>query len=248
MISIGILSYNAPQTLENTLNSYKNTGLLDLTDDIFVVSQMSDRQAEEKAVCDMFGLRCILLPDNGKMAWGFKAIYENAKHDSIMFLENDFVINASRQDVMHFYRNAIYFLKIQKADIVRGRSVSNAGWPNYAHMNLCNIDPSEFINHKHLSECIYWVSEPDLLYPSKISKISPLIQNKYSKWYKCNSYSCFYTNNPYVCSKKFFEKNILPYLKFNANIEDEMENEWRHKNFTCVFGPGLFTHDRKFEN
>jgi len=247
MLSFGILTFNAPQTLENSLNSYKEKGLLDLSDDVFVVIQMSDRQAEEKAVCDSFGLRCILLPDNGRMAWGFKAIYENAKYDNIMFLENDFVINGARQDVIHFYKNVIYFLKIQKVDVVRGRSRKDPGFPNYAHMNLSHIDPSEFINDKHLSECIYWVKDPELIYPSKISRIRALIQNGFSSWYRSSSDSCNYTNNPYACSKTFFEQNILPHIKFGECLEDKMHYEWRHKNFKCVFGPGLFTHDRKFD-
>jgi len=247
MLSIGILTYNAPKTLENTLNSYKQTGLLDLSDDVFVVSQMSDKQAEEKAVCDSFGLRCILMPDNGKMAWGFKAVYENAKYDHVMFLENDFIINASKKDVKIFYVNCLYFLKVQNADIVRARSRKDPGSPNYAHMNLSHTDPAEFINDKHLSECIYWVEDPELVYPSKISRIKPFVQNGFWKWYTSTSDSCNYTNNPYVCSKTFFEQNILPYVKFGASLENEMHDEWRHRNFKCVFGPGLFTHDRKFD-
>jgi glycosyltransferase involved in cell wall biosynthesis len=247
MLSIGILTYNAPKTLENTLNSYKQTGLLDLSDDVFVVSQMSDKQSEEKTTCDSFGVRCVLLPDNGRMAWGFKTIYENAKYENILFLENDFVINANKKDVRTFYANCLYFLGVQKADIVRARSRKDPGFPNYAHINLSHIDPSEFINDKHLSECMYWVKDPEVVYPSKISRIKPFVQNGFWKWYKTTSYSCNYTNNPYACTKTFFRNNILPYVIFDKNLEDEMNNEWRHKNFTCVFGAGLFTHDRKFD-
>lgn len=247
MLSIGILTFNAQKTLENSLLTYKETGLLNLTDDVFVVSQMSDLQSEEKVVCDSFGLRCILMPDNGKMAWGFKAIYENAKYENILFLENDFVINASKKDVKIFYVNCLYFLKVQNADIVRARSRKEPGFPNYAHMNLSHIDAIELIDDKHLSECIYWVEDPELIYPSKISRIKPFVQNGLWKWYKTTSYSCNYTNNPYACTKTFFRNNILPHVTFGANLEDEMNNEWRHKNFTCIFGPGLFTHDRKFD-
>lgn len=38
MISFGILTFNAPKTLENTLQSYKMAGLLDKYKDVFVVS------------------------------------------------------------------------------------------------------------------------------------------------------------------------------------------------------------------
>ena len=247
MLSIGILTYNAPKTLENSLRTYKNTGLLDLSDDVFVVSQMSHLQSEEKAVCDSFGLRCVLMPSNGRMAWGFKAIYENAKYENVLFLENDFVINGSKKDVRAFYANCVYFLGVQKAHIVRARSRADPGIPNFAHESLSHIDPIEFIHDKHLSECIYWVNDPELVYPTKISRIKPFVQNGFLKWYKSSSDSCNYTNNPYACTKTFFRNNILPYAKFGENLEDRMHYEWRHKDFVCIFGPGLFTHDRKFD-
>ena len=41
-LTIGILSYNSPKTLYNTLQSYKYSGLLEYTDDIICVIQPSD--------------------------------------------------------------------------------------------------------------------------------------------------------------------------------------------------------------
>jgi len=245
MLSIGILTYNAPKTLEYTLNTYKKSGLVYLTDDLFVVIQESDKQPEEKNICDSFGLRCILLPDNGNMASGFKAIYENAKYEHLLFLENDFVINSNESDTKKFFENCLYFLTNMKYDYIRGRNRFDAGEPNYAYDNLKHICPSVFINHFHLSESIYWLDNPELIYPSKIERISPLKGEE--KWYKSTSKHCAYTNNPYLCSKGFFKENILPFLRFGSNIEDDLTKIWSERNHNCIFGPGLFTHYRKFE-
>ena len=91
-ISVGILTYFAPKTLRHTLETYKITGFIDCIDDLFVIIQKSDRQEEEKRVCEDYNVRYILMAENGNIAWGFKAIYENARNDIILFLENDFII------------------------------------------------------------------------------------------------------------------------------------------------------------
>ena len=65
MISIGILSFRAPTTLENTLASYKKAGLFEESNDIFAILQKSELQAEEKTVCDTYGIKAICLSENG---------------------------------------------------------------------------------------------------------------------------------------------------------------------------------------
>jgi hypothetical protein len=241
MLSIGVLTYNAPTTLHHSLNSYKESELLTLTDDFFVVIQMSPRQQEERGICEKFNIRFILLPDNGNMASGFKSIYENAKYENILFLENDFIIYKNINDTKNFYDNCLFFLT--KYDVVRGRSRTKPGIPNYAY-DLRHTDPSELIHHHHLAESIYWLEDPELIYPTKIEKLTHTEILGNEKWYKSTSESCSYTNNPYACSKTFFKENIYPYLEYGKNIEEQMLDVWG-KNHKCIFGPGLFTHDRK---
>lgn len=243
-ISAGILTYYAPKTLHHTLSTYKSSGFMDLVDDLFVVIQKSDRQLEEKAVCEELGVRYVLMPDNGKMASGFKAIYENAHHGILLFLENDFTINTSKEDVLEFLLNSLYFLLDRDYDVVRGRSRNHAGEPNYA-LKWATESPDTFINNSHLSECIYWEKHPEKIYPSKISKITPL--KGHDSWYTSSSKSCNYTNNPYLCRREFFKTEIYPHLVFGENIEDKFTSVWSQQDYKCVFGPGLFTHDRSYD-
>jgi hypothetical protein len=244
-ISAGILSYFAPKTLEHTLQTYKDSGFLDAVDDVFVVLQKSERQAQEKEVCDSFGVRSVLLDTNGRMASGFRAIYENAKNPVILPLENDFAIYTTRDEVHSFLSNALYFIKKKAYDIVRGRSRANAGEPNWAVSYWKDESPHSFINHSHLAECIFWEKDPELVYPSKIQRIPP--ENGSDAWYTSSSQSCHYTNNPFLCTKEFFAKAILPHLVDGENIEDRITGLWSKQSYKCVFGPGLFTHDRSFD-
>ena len=244
MLSIGILSYYSPKTLQYTFSTYKEAGLFELSDDIFAVLQKSDRQNQEKNVCESFGVRAICLPDNGHMGSGFKAIYENAHHEHVLFLENDFVIHASPKETKEFILNCVYFLETKNMHVVRGRSRKNPGEPNYAYY-LSDRPPESLNDCQHLSESIYWLEDPELVYPTKISRIDPILGD--AKWYTSLSKSCNYTNNPYACSKSFFEKAILPYTKFGCNIEGELTDIWSKQEYSCVFGPGLFTHNRMFD-
>jgi len=245
MISFGILSFMAPKTLEHTLSTYKKSGLLNLSDDIFVVIQFSTKQNNEVEVCKKFGIRSICLPDNGRMAWGFKAIFENARHEHILFLENDFVNKNSDIATKEFIENSIYFIDELNADIVRGRSRKDPGDPNYAYLNLRHIPPESFCNNTHLSECIFWVEHPEVVYPSQISKIISCAGS--SDWYSTSSRYCNYTNNPFICKKTFFKHAILPFIEFGKDLEPELTPVWSSQNYKCVFGPGLFTHERSFD-
>jgi len=241
-ISLGILSYNAPETLDQTLMTYKNSGIFDISNDVFAILQKSDKQDEEVKVCKKYNIRFINMPDNGKMSSGFKAIYENAKNEIIVFLENDFVNYSTKQESLDFFNNSIYFIKEKNIDLIRARSRKNAGEPNHGIRIFSHIPKSEFVNHRSLSECIYWIDNPELVYPEKIQRSVPLIGS--DKWYFSSSKSCMLTNNAFITSKTFFKEAVLPHLSGSENIEDSFTPIWAQQDYKCVFGPGLFTHKR----
>jgi len=241
-ISLGLLSYNAPDTLKQTLQTYKDSGLLEISNDVFAVLQKSDKQNEEAKVCENYNIRFIKMPDNGKMASGFKAIYENANNDIVVFLENDFVNYATKQESINFFKNSIDFIENQNIDLIRARNRKNAGEPNNGIPMFKHIPQDEFKNNVYLSECIYWIDDPEIIYPDKISRIKPLIGD--DKWYFSSSKSCNWTNNAFVTSKQFFKKAVLPHLSGSDNIEDSFTSIWAQQDYKCIFGPGLFTHYR----
>ena len=241
-ISAGVLTYYAPKTLEYTLTTYRDSGLLRLVDDFFVVIQKSDRQMQEKEVCEAFKVRYILLTDNGHMASGFKAIYDNARNQLVLFLENDFIIEGSETETRTFLENALYFIN-EGHEWVKGRSRDRAGEPNFALM--FHRAGSSLVETTHLSESIYWDESPEQTHPSKISAVTA--PHGSSAWYSASSKHCNYSNNPYLCKRSFFKAEILPHLVFGENIEDRLTPMWALSNHKCIFGPGLFTHNRSYD-
>lgn len=242
MISAGVLTYNAPSTLENTLTTYKRSGLFDVIDDLFVVINYSPKQQDEEDICKKFNLRYVSLETNGLMASGFRAIFENAKYDIVLFLENDFMIGSTitKEITNSFIHQGIAFLN-SGYDVVRGRRRDNAGYPNFSYIYLHEL-PNEYVaEHEHLADSIYWIENPEEVFPDKITRIQGIDPTE--KWYTSASYSCGYTNNPYMCTKTFFRNAILPNLPDAGNIEDTIVSCWRKGNYKCVFGPGLFTHN-----
>jgi hypothetical protein len=241
-ISAGILTHFAPITLRSTLENFKDSGFMDAVDDLFVVIQKSDRQHLEKEVCESFNVRHIVMPDNGKMASGFKSIYDNAKNDILLFLENDFTIHPSN-GIDDFLTNALYFLNERGCDYIRARSRNFPGDPNYA-VDWYKESPSTY-SEKYssaISESIFWDTHPEKTYPSKISKIVPIKGDE--AWYTSSSKYCNYTNNPFLCKRDFFKKAIYPHLIFGENVEARLVPIWSKQDYTCVFGPGLFSHAR----
>ena len=249
-LSIGILTHFAPATLDHTLSTYKTSGLMDLTDDMFVVIQKSERQEEEEEVCRKYGLRYVSLPDNGRMATGFKAIYDNARHEYILFLENDFCTYVSNKEVIYYITNAINFLQ-NGITLVRGRSRKNCGSPNYAYdwYKDCAASQFEDSHSQYLSESMYWLEHPDVVYPTKIKKVDSIIpaQSNEESWYQTNSRYCVFTNNPYMCSKTTFKNCVIPYVIPGNSLEREVDIHWQNMNKDCIFGFGIFTHDRKYD-
>jgi GT2 family glycosyltransferase len=241
MLSIGILTYNAPDTLEHTLSTY--SALLEYTDDVFVVSQHSTRQPEEEAICQRYKIRCISLSDNGKMGSGFRAIYEHANYNYILFLENDFCNYTTKEETRAYLDTALDVLQNHGVDSVRGRSRTNPGDPNYSMQYYRDIfqylSRDEMISkyYFYLSESMYWL-DPAREYPEYIRELIP-------GWLVSSSKYCQYTNNPYICSKAFFERAILPYATPGSDIETAgIVDGWFNGNYTCVFGHGIFTHKR----
>jgi hypothetical protein len=99
MLTVGILTFNSPNTLYNALLSYKHSGILDLTDDIIVIIQPSDKNLEEKRICEKFLINKIILNENNtKMAGGIDLIQIEAKYEYVLFLECDFRATLKKLD------------------------------------------------------------------------------------------------------------------------------------------------------
>lgn len=237
-LSVGILTYSSPITLHNTLESYKESGLLDIIDDIYCVIQPSSKSEQELAVCEYYGIRSILEEDNGMMAWGIKRVYTEAKHDYVLFLENDFRCLYTKDTQKKILEYSIDVLSRGEADIIRLRSLKRAGHPIQAKSFIGKENDKIYSSQLYL--CTHYLDHPEKDYPEYISlkQEDPMV-------YMMSSKNCVYTNNPAITSKAFFTENILPYIEFGKELEPQIDVDWREKyNHRIYITQGIFTHVR----
>jgi hypothetical protein len=174
------------------------------------------------------------------MAWGIKQVFEEAKYENILFLECDFRCYEKKNIVETYLNYAVSCIESKEADIVRLRSLKRPGHP----IQALNFKGNELKSYDHLRQlylCTHYLDEPQISFPGFIS----LVKYENPRVYKMSSQHCVYTNNPTITSKRFFNKNILPYVSFGKHLEPEIDSDWANKyDHKIYITSGLFTHVR----
>ena len=89
LVSVGVLSFKAPQTISRAFRAHRESGLIDCAGEFFVhfnaITEEDRRVAEEAGVC------CTGTEENRGIYGGFRAIAEHAKNPYVLILENDVV-------------------------------------------------------------------------------------------------------------------------------------------------------------
>lgn len=235
MISIGILSYNSPITLKNTLLSYKHYGLLDLSDDIFCVIQPSDKVTQEISVCDEFRVKYYVETNNEMMLGGMKRVFKESKYEFVLWTENDFRIHTSKDKVYEIINYSIKLIKDETVDLVRIRSLKLPGHPITTKHKYNN----EMNELSKLDYACYYTESPEIKFSEFIKKHSdkPRILIMDSKY-------CSYTNNCFITTKKFFNNVILKHSQGNPHIEPDIDKVWSELNMKIGISDGFLTHVR----
>ena len=239
-LTIGILSYNSPITLYNSLLSYKESGLLEYTDDIICVIQPSNLQNEEFEICKKFNINNIILNEiNTRMAGGIDTIQINAKYDNILFLENDFRICIKKDKLYNLLDHALNILKNDELDVVRLRSLKNPGHQIQHNLYKKNFDPNNFDHIRQLYLVTHYLENPQYVYSNYIEKIydNPLTYLMMSK-------NCVYSNNPHIIKKGFYNQYIKPFIKYGSSLEEQIDTIWHEFNHKIAITEGCFTHMR----
>lgn len=237
-ISVLILSWKSPRTLHNTLSSYRDNGLLNLTDDVIIFFQeVSDA---DLAIAEEFNITNIISSDkNIGIGPAIELLIKAAKYDTVLFLEEDWVTKEEFFTVKMHLSDALYLILSGRADFVRLRSVNNPGAPLYTlQFKDCPMNSTE-----HLIEQVH-------SYRWGIDKIAPGIfttwHGRYTGGFVIgDSFYSNYSNNPFVCKKSFWLNNIGVVDKGGISLEGEVRKTWRQSGYKVAYGiPGLFTHQR----
>ena len=235
MISIGILTYNSPITLKNTLMSYRHYGLFNYSDDIFCVIQPSDKSIEEIEICKDFNINYYLEESNGMMLGGMKRVFEESKYECVLWTENDFRIHTNKNDVKQIIDYSEKLIKDNIVDLVRIRSLKLPGHPITTKHKYNN----EMSDTSKLDYSCYYTENPHLKFPEYIKKY-----NDTPKMFIINSKNCGYTNNCFITSKKFFSEVIIKYSSGNPHIEPDIDKVWSDLDLSIGISDGFLTHVR----
>lgn len=235
--SIGILSMRAPKTLRNTLQSYVDGGLFDICDDVIIyfnsVTQTDLDIAEE------FGITHILSSeDNIGIGKAFEQLVLAAKHDNICILEDDWVLIEDKETIKEVMIDSCDMLDTNQFDFIRLRHSENPGDPLYTRQ----FAEKEYKSFEHLLDAIHWHGVTlAIRFPDKIK----YEDTEHTEFMYCDSYYGNHTNNPFMCTRKFYLDNIAPYSGVGNALEGQIREPWRKAGYRVAHNiPGLFTHYR----
>ncbi len=230
--SIGILTWKSYDTLRNTLESYRNNGLLQLTDDIILFAQEATAQDAELAA--EFGINTVIAKSkNVGIGPAFNEMFERAQYDKVMILENDWVLIEDKATTEKVIKQTVEVL----GDVVhfaRLRHVKQPGDPLYTRQ----FAGREMDSPEHLLDSIHWLGD-DLKYeyPDKIGEINGFLFT--------DSEFGNHTNNPFMCTKEFYNTHIKPYTGEGIELEGKIREYWQKAHHVVAHHKiGLFKHFR----
>lgn len=233
--SIGILSWKSPKTLHQTLSSYKENGLLNLTDDVSIYFQeISDT---DKAIAEEFGITQIYGDDsNVGIGKAFTTLVKGAKYEYVLLLENDWCLVNPSDSTQGYLEEALHLLIQGAADVIKCRDRIDPGQPLYT----LQFRGRERDCPEHMGDAIHWLDNPDLKYPEVFSRV----EWDGTPWYVMPSKHVSHTNNPCLHSKTFYLKHIAPFSGSGVDLEGNILKYWQSNDFKVAHGMGLFKHNR----
>lgn len=225
-MTIAVLSWNARETLTQSLESYREFGLDQLDDEKIIYFQ--EISEEDIAIAHNFGYKWIGSTDNVGIAEGYKALVEEATGEFFLFLENDWKL---LRDPKSEFTKAQKAIKFYGADIVRLRDRKNPGNPLWTRQ----FEGHEEERPTHLLDSIHWTEDP--------TKFDAIIRMGNTDMFLTTSKYANWTNNPHMAYTDFLRENIVPHLG-SGDLERDIQSWWEKQEFTVAQGEGLFTHVR----
>jgi hypothetical protein len=232
-ISVGILSWNSPEVLEETLKSYIRNGLFNLVSDITILFQEVTK--EDKALAKKYGIPFIGLDTNVGIGKAMQILAEQATEDYFLFLENDWQLIEPKETTKKRLIGSIDLLE-ENYQCIRLRSRRAPGYPLFSEVyrdnELNHYDENTGLISPHLFDCIHWIEEPDLKFEQiRKHKYHYITTSRWSNW----------TNNPCLFKTDFLPDIIDPFIKDNL-LEPSISRWWAEQNFNVAWGEGLFKH------
>jgi hypothetical protein len=196
---------------------------------------LADRISKEDiVVAEEYGIPYIIgIRENIGIGKAFNRLFEEAKYDKVMILENDWVLIEDKATTERVIKETIAALD-GIIHFARLRHVKNPGDPLYTRQ----FAGREMDSPEHLLDSIHWL-EDDLKYeyPDKIGEVNGFLFT--------DSEFGNHTNNPFMCTKEFYKTHIQPYTGEGLELEGKIREYWQKAHHVVAHNKtGLFTHFR----
>ena len=274
-IGVGVLSWKAHQTLEKSLQSYRDNGFLDMFDSKLIY--FSDMVDADEAIAKKYGWDYAGGPNKG-IAYGMKMMAEYLDTDYILLLQNDNPIVEDAEFAKKHIKEAVNLIETGKADMARMRHRWRVGegfadvekYLRYynARSPSPQFIPTEhdldshphtawhrFINHilrpsnaqRFRGRSVFIEDHPETLYPDHIQREGDFLI--------IDSSVIDFTDQCLLISRQMWLDILIPYVEshpsgrlpngFQAPEICINGKWWREQHFKILQGQGVFTHDRK---
>lgn len=254
--SLAMLTWKAPKTLQHTLQNLEP--ILDFFDEKIIVCQESD--PEEIALARQYGFKAVALETNVGIQHGMKLAFESCSNELVLFLENDLVLKAGRDETKKTltiigtelaegraeFAKLRYLPESRKKTFRRYWCLSN-GRPRRRMLGYLRYGAANSM----AADAVHFDIAPGLRSGYLVDTGNGIYQtfSKYSKW----------ENLAVFAKKSFFLNTLIPFAESHptsrtVNGHPDLEHRinskknkawWRGSNFKLLIAkPGLFGHRR----
>ena len=254
-ITIGILAWKSPKTIANTLESYKNNGLLKM---VHPIIYFQERTPEEDTLAKSYGINDIIGTDkNVGIIQSFMELINHTKTKYFIFAECDFELVNNQKRTAEILKECIDLMEKKGVDLIRLRDRENPGTPLGSHPINAGLKSKDKLNHHpmnsnftHKIESLHFLEHPEKKFPG----VFEVIDYKH-RWFKTSSDNSPWSNNVFITSVAFLKDSVFPALNGRSGVssngkDDDLFSKMEVylgkelKGYTIAGGPGLFKHNR----
>jgi hypothetical protein len=259
-IALAAVTWRAPLSLRNSMESWRRGGLLDIVDErMLFVNSPSE---EDLAIAREYEFDVYTTAESGGNIMAGPALAHlaaNASADTILFMEKDFVLSADRATMMRELFSGVQHLA-RGVDLFRLRGKSD--WPAEGMPNCCEVpaDPekpacpfhSQWRSGGYFSDHQNWLlvyCDPNVL-ESGNGRVAQCAREPEAPDSFCfSSGDSNWSNNPLLMNRLWFLEKVAPIALADMEHNERFEFNammswlsWRPPAKICASLQGIFTH------
>jgi len=237
--TIGYLSWKKHEIFEQTLTSHKSNGLFDLISEENRLIFFQELSEKDIKIANNFKCNYIGDKDNIGILNAFIKLVENCKTKYFIFCENDFLLldNKNNYSIDMCFEDIKQILDDNYTGQIKLSNIKNPGF-----LYCTPLNKEEWLSNKHNDfpykvESFSWIDEPEKFYDNII------IINKNYKWFKLNNNDQRWSNHIYACNTEYLKDIIIPLLKFNCEINIDLDIIYQGLEDTLCFPEKIVSKD-----